>query len=117
MVLLWLIPVFGCKAQSNKQDVASSETMVVQIPISVGDTSRYIVGNLGDEDRASILVKPKHNLIEGFCSKNREPLIYCYSPRKAFAGSDTAIVNISTGSDGSNPPDVHSATILVYSIH
>lgn len=108
-----ILAITSCGTHTKGHAGQNGEDAEIHL-INVGDTLKFELGFFGDEDRARIDKPPLYNTFDNFCSNNREPLIYCYTPVSEFDGRDTVILKFTFGSDGSSEGTDHKFQELIF---
>jgi hypothetical protein len=96
LLTAFLLPVLlGCADGPRTITVSLKNTETYQYP-TVG----------GDEDGARIVTQPQHYTISEIRRNAGTDwvAVYVYQPLAGFVGSDYAVLEVFTGSDGASPP-------------
>jgi hypothetical protein len=108
--LLGVSQVQGCKDASpvDTIEVSLTNSQAYQYP-TVG----------GDEEGAKISIQPKHYRISEI-RRNAETnwvATFVYQPTAGFVGSDSAELEVMTGSDGASPPRNVKRVVFHFTIY
>jgi hypothetical protein len=113
-LLVLLVPPLVCVQGCGEANTAE----VVNVSLKNTETYQYPAGD-GDEEGARLSSQSNHSSISEI-RRNAETdwaVVYVYRPVAGFVGSDSAAIEILTGSDGTSAPTGIKRVAFHFAIH
>jgi hypothetical protein len=100
---------------SCKKDSKSNDPQVINVTVQANSNYTYDIGPLGDEEGISISRQPLHYQ-QSEIQRNSAKVSYFYKPALNFTGTDEVELRKATGSDGANPNNKITYTIIKFTV-
>ena len=115
--LLFLFPVLALLVSCKKEENKRTETYEsFHVELSKNELYVYDTKNSGDEEGGSVVEQANHYQISEVVRDSTFRLVYRYQPEKDYAGKDSVLIMLSSGSDGASPSSVFEYITIRFTI-